>query len=141
MATITDDLVISLLGSPASVGLARTLTGARLHKWGYSHLHDDALTIVTELVTNAISETPDEKVRLQVSRDVQGVIIAVWDASPRLPQPKPVVELTLDDLDLSEDAFDDNGGWGLSIVSTLASTCGATRDTVGGKWIWARMVP
>nr|WP_131758053.1 ATP-binding protein [Actinomadura fibrosa] len=96
---------------------------------------------MTELVTNAISETPDEKVRLQVSRDVQGVIIAVWDASPRLPQPKPVVELTLDDLDLSEDAFDDNGGWGLSIVSTLASTCGATRDTVGGKWIWARMVP
>jgi hypothetical protein len=48
--------------------------------------------------------------------------------------------MTLDDLDLSEEAFDENGGWGLQIVQALSARCGAVRDPVGGKWIWARVL-
>ncbi|MQY02140.1 ATP-binding protein [Actinomadura macrotermitis] len=136
---MTDDLVIPMLGSPAAAGLARTLTQQRLHKWDCFHIADDVQLIVAELIANAAEATPCKEIRFQLSRDAYGVVIAVWDSSPALPQPKPVVELTLDDLDLSPESFDDNGGWGLPIVQTLASQCGYTPDPSGGKWIWARM--
>lgn len=141
VTAMMNDLIVPVLGSPASIGLARSLAAARLRNWGYIHILDDALLIVAELVTNAARETPGEEIRLQVSRDEDGVIIAVWDSSPRLPERKPVVELTLEDLDLSEEAFDNNGGWGLPIVQALSTACGATKDPIGGKWIWARMLP
>src|SRR5690349_4433653 len=131
--TATGDLIIPLLGTPATVGLARTLTGARMCKWGYLHILDNALLIVSELVTNAVHETPHKEIRFQLSRDAQGVIIAVWDSGLGVPRPKPLRKLTLDDLDLSAEAFDDNGGWGLHIVQALATRCGATRDPGGGK--------
>ncbi|KAB2378999.1 ATP-binding protein [Actinomadura montaniterrae] len=137
--TATGDLIIPLLGTPATVGLARTLADAWMCKWDYFHILDDALLIVSELVTNAAYETPHKEIRFQLSRDAQGVIIAVWDSGLGVPRPKPLRKLTLDDLDLSEEAFDDNGGWGLHIVQALATRCGATHDPAGGKWIWARM--
>ena len=141
MATAAGEMIIPLMGSAAAVGMARTLAGARFHQWGYSHVLDDALLIVSELVTNAAQRTPGAELRLQVSRDVHGVIIAVWDGAPDLPHAEPKVEPTLDDLDLSEEAFDDNGGWGLHIVQVLSAACGATRDPGGGKWVWARIIP
>lgn len=139
--TETGDLIIPLLGTPATVGLARTLTDAWMRKWDYFNILDDALLIVSELVTNAACETPGREICFQVSRDAQGVIIAVWDSGVGVPRAKPLRRLTLEDLDLSEEAFDDNGGWGLHIVQALSAHCGATRDPGGGKWIWARMVP
>jgi anti-sigma regulatory factor (Ser/Thr protein kinase) len=141
MTTATGDMIIPLMGSGAAVGLARTLAGARFHKWGYSHVLDDALLIVSELVTNATQRTPGAELRLQVSRDAHGVIIAVWDGASDFPRARPKAGLTLDDLDLSEEAFDDNGGWGLHIVQALSAACGATRDPGGGKWVWARIIP
>lgn len=77
MTTATGDLIIPLMGSAAAVGLARTLAGARFHQWGCSHVLDDALLIVSELVTNAVDRTPGAELRLQVSRDAHGVIVAV----------------------------------------------------------------
>ncbi|WP_083983295.1 ATP-binding protein [Actinomadura hibisca] len=141
MTTTTDDLLIPMLGSPAAAGLARTLAKQRLHKWGCFHKADDVLLIVAELIANAARATPRQEIRFQLSRDAHGIVIAVWDASPQLPQPKPLVELTLDDLDLSEEALDDNGGRGLPIVQALATACGYTIDPGGGKWVWARLSP
>jgi hypothetical protein len=69
-----------------------------------------------------------------VSRDAHGIRIAVWDSSPRIPdEPGPPTELTLEDLDLSEERFDDNGGRGLAIVSSMSDAYGHTRDPVEGK--------
>lgn len=140
-ATATGHLIIRLMGTPAAVGLARTLVDARIRRWDYFHILDSALLITSELVTNAARQTPHEEIRLQLSRDAYGVVIAVWDGAWELPRAKPVVELTLEDLDLSEEAFDDNGGWGLHIIRVLSSGCGVTGDPAGGKWIWSRLRP
>ncbi|MFA1551638.1 ATP-binding protein [Actinomadura chokoriensis] len=139
--TATEDLITSLPGTPSAVGLARTLTETQISKWDYSHILDSTLLIVSELVTNAVRQTPDEEIRLQLSRDAYGIIIAVWDGGHELPKAKPMTELTLEDLDLSEEAFDDNGGWGLHIVQAMSAKCGVTADPAGGKWIWTRMYP
>ena len=139
--TTTGDLLMPLMGTPCAVGLARTLVDARIRNWNYSHILDNALLVVSELVTNAARQTPHEEIRLQLSRDAHGIVIAVWDADYALPQSKPVKALTLEDLDLSEEAFDDNGGWGLHIVQALSTKCGVTGDPAGGKWIWSRIRP
>ncbi|MBW8485537.1 ATP-binding protein [Actinomadura parmotrematis] len=124
-----------------SAGLARTLTEQRLRKWDCFHLIGDAVQIVAELVANAAEATPRRQIRFQLSRDIHGIVIAVWDASPNLPKPKPIIELALEDLDLTEELYDANGGWGLPIVQALSTSCGYTRDPNGGKWIWARLNP
>ncbi|WUI02947.1 ATP-binding protein [Spirillospora sp. NBC_00431] len=87
-----------------------------------------------------LRHAPYTEIRFQVSRDAQGVIIAVWDSCPGLPKLRPMSELTLGVLDQSEEAFDDNGGRGLHIVQALSASCGVTRDLNAGKWVWARMV-
>ncbi len=139
--TVTGDLIIPLLGAPSAVGLARTLAGARLNQWNCRHISDDALLLVSELVTNAARQTPHEEIRLQVSRDVGGIVVAVWDASPEIPQARPLPEVTLDDLDAVDGSFDDPGGRGLPLVQALSQACGVTKDPRGGKWIWARLIP
>ncbi|WP_141584339.1 ATP-binding protein [Actinomadura sp. WMMA1423] len=141
MIATPDCLLLSMLASKAAPGLARTLTMARLRKWGCAHISDDAFLIASELITNAVAATPGEEIRYQCSLDVAGVLIAVWDASPTKPRVRPLVELTLDTLDVSEDHWDDNGGRGLPIVAALATECGYSPDPAGGKWVWARLKP
>ncbi|SNS44133.1 Histidine kinase-like ATPase domain-containing protein [Actinomadura meyerae] len=141
MITTPDCLLVPMLASNAAPGLARTLTRPRLDKWGYVHISDDAFLIASELITNAVAATPGKEIRYQCSRDTAGVLIAVWDASPTVPRVHPLIELTLDTLDVSEENWDDNGGRGLPIVTALATECGHTPDPSGGKWVWARLKP
>lgn len=138
--TMADDLHISMLATPAAAGLARTLVEQRLHKWGHSLICDDALLITSELVANTAQETPCREIVFRLCREPAGVLIAVWDSSDRPPAPVAVAETTLDDLDLSEEAWDDNGGRGLLIVAALASECGCAREPTGGKWVYARLL-
>ncbi|MFB4305911.1 ATP-binding protein [Actinomadura sp. GTD37] len=105
------------------------------------HISDDVFLIASELIANAVAATPGEEIRYQCSRDTTGVLIAVWDASPEPPQARPIVELTLDTLDVSKKHWDDNGGRGLPLVAALAASCGHTPDPTGGKWVWARLKP
>jgi anti-sigma regulatory factor (Ser/Thr protein kinase) len=114
---------------------------ARIRRWDYFHILDNALLVTSELVTNAARQTPHEEIRLQLSRDAHGIVIAVWDGDYTFPRAEPKKELTLEDLDLSEEAFDDNGGWGLHIIQALSAKCGVTGDPAGGKWVWSRIHP
>lgn len=141
MMTTADCLLIPMPASKAAPGLARTLTKTQLHNWGYVHISDDAVLVVSELVTNAVAAASGEEIRLQVSRDVAGVVIAVWDASTARPRARPVVDTARDALDVTEEHWDDNGGRGLPIVAALAVECGHTPDPSGGKWVWARLKP
>jgi Histidine kinase-, DNA gyrase B-, and HSP90-like ATPase. len=143
---MTDYLLMPMLASPASAGLARTITEQRLHKWDCSHISDDALLVVTELIGNATQETPKQEIKFALRRDPSEVLLAVWDSSPRPPRPIPVVELTLETLDLSEQNFDANGGRGLHIIEALATGWGYSTDPIDshtghspGKWVWARL--
>ncbi|TNY35479.1 ATP-binding protein [Thermomonospora catenispora] len=99
------------------------------------------LLITGELVANASEATPGKKLCYRLERNPKGVLISVWDSSPHVPTVRPVVELTLEALDRSEDAFDSGGGWGLPIVQALSVACGCTPHPTGGKWVWARLVP
>ncbi|TDD80731.1 ATP-binding protein [Actinomadura darangshiensis] len=141
MLTTPDCLLIPMLASKAAPGLARTLTRTRLHKWGYMHISDDVFLIASELITNAVAATPGKEIRYQCSRDIAGVLIAVWDTNSAEPQVRPMIDMTLDTLDVSEEHWDDNGGRGLPIVAALAVECGHTPDPSGGKWVWARLKP
>nr|BFE29812.1 hypothetical protein GCM10010200_020630 [Actinomadura rugatobispora] len=121
--------------------MARTLTNARLIKWGHSHISDDTFLVASELINNAVNATPGQQITYRLSREAKEILVAVWDSSDRVPTPGQPTEPTLDDLDLSPEHWDDNGGWGLNIVATIASSCGYTRDPSGGKWVWARLKP
>jgi anti-sigma regulatory factor (Ser/Thr protein kinase) len=141
VATMTGDLRISLLATKAAAGLARTLAETRLGKWGFTDISGDALLVIAELVTNSVQETPNREIQFRLARDGAGVLIAVWDSSPRPPVARPVTELTLDTLDVREEHWDDNGGWGLALVQALSADCGCDPDPTGGKWVWARIKP
>ncbi|MFD0691372.1 ATP-binding protein [Actinomadura fibrosa] len=130
-----------MLASTATPGLARTLVQTRLNNWGYPHIADDVCLVISELVTNAAAATPGREIRFQCSRDVTGVLVAVWDAAPTRPVIRAVEEVTLDALDVSGEHWDDNGGRGLPIVAALAVECGCCADPSGGKWVWARLKP
>ncbi|MFI0372388.1 ATP-binding protein [Actinomadura sp. 1N219] len=141
MIATPDCLLVPMPASTAAPGMARQLTQTRLYMWGYEHISDDVFLIATELVTNAVAATPGKGIKYQCSRDSAGVLIAVWDSSPDVPRPRPVIEMTIDTLDVSEEGWDDNGGRGLPIVAALAVEYGHTLDPSNGKWVWARLKP
>jgi anti-sigma regulatory factor (Ser/Thr protein kinase) len=143
---MAEDLRICMPASATTPGFARTLMERRLNKWGYSHIVDDALLVTTELVTNAVNATPGQDIRLECRWGAEAVLIEVWDSNPEPPVPAPVVELSLDDLDLPEAGFDTNGGRGLHIVQALATKWGHHFDPIDlatgrfpGKRVWARL--
>jgi anti-sigma regulatory factor (Ser/Thr protein kinase) len=123
-------------------GQVRLLLDCRFPEWGltaerHADLRADLHLIATELVTNAIQETPDRAIRAYCVPDLDAGVIhfAVWDSSDGRPEAH-MPELTPQTLDLREENFDDNGGWGLPLVEALAERCGVTA-TEGGKWVWA----
>ncbi|WP_433229025.1 ATP-binding protein [Actinomadura formosensis] len=129
-----------MLAVKAAPGMARTFIKARLHKWNYTHISDDACLITSEMVTNAgAPASPGGEIRFQVSRDGAGVLLAVWDSALTEPQARPVVELTPETLDLSEESR--NGGRGLPIISALTVECGHCPAPSGGKWARGRFKP
>ncbi|NDU73567.1 hypothetical protein GWI34_13090 [Actinomadura sp. DSM 109109] len=130
-----------MAASPASVGLAWSLLEQRLLTWGLGEdACYDAHLILAELMSNAIAVTPAaRRIAVYCHRDVAGIVLGVEDPNPEVPRkPHPRVELQPEDLDLRPEHFDDNGGWGLTIVSALAAACGVT-PTPSGKIVWARL--
>lgn len=119
---------------PAEV---RQRIGLRLAAWGLEGLGGDVRLVATELVANACAETPQGRIRVRFTRQPDGLLLAVWDGGDRMPHVRPVRQLEPDDLDLSEDALDRNGGWGLQLVEALSRECGVNRTYPNGKWVWA----
>ncbi|RAY15581.1 hypothetical protein DPM19_07245 [Actinomadura craniellae] len=132
-----------MLASPASAGLAWSLIEQRLITWGFSESSRyDARLILFELVANAVTaSTITGHITIHCKREEHGIVLGVADSSPVLPRhPAPVTELHPDDLDLSEANFDNNGGRGLVIVTSLAAACGVTPLPSGEKIVWARLL-
>lgn len=135
--TTVGALDVTCPAAPTVAAEARRRIGLRLSAWGLSRLAGDVESSAAELIANACAAVPEGHIRVRFVREARSVLLAVWDGSDLMPEMRPLVELRLDDLDLSEEALDDNGGWGLHIVRSLASECGVRRTRPTGKWVWA----
>jgi anti-sigma regulatory factor (Ser/Thr protein kinase) len=126
-----------------AVNCSRLFTKYCLNRWGAPSLIDDAVLIVSELVTNAIKATGnmDEDPKWSELHDLKlikvrlvgleaSIVFEVWDTS----EDQPV---------LSEAGDDDEGGRGLFLVDELASRWGSYALTQGqqprGKVVWAEL--
>lgn len=115
---------------------ARVHVVARLSDWGILRvpgLLDNAELIMSELVTNAVTETPEGKIKIEIRRTALTVDIAVWDSSNVMP-----VSIGMPAVDLDSEAFGD-GGWGLAMVTEISEKCGYEATEGGGKWVWAKL--
>jgi anti-sigma regulatory factor (Ser/Thr protein kinase) len=124
---------IMLASRPASVRVARDFTIAALRAWRLSMVADAAVTVVSELVTNAIlhgscDETEADEsaiVGLELRRTSHKLTFIVTDgsASPpaRAATPGPCAE----------------SGRGLGVVEALADQWGWTSLGVAAKAVWA----
>ena len=121
-----------------AVRASRVFAKSTLTKWGAGIILDDALLIVSELVTNAIKATgvtdPDlswgklPKLNLITVRLVgldASILIEVWDCEPREPAP-------------TEAADDDENGRGFTLISALAKRWD-TYPSGSGKVVWAEL--
>ncbi|MET8981950.1 ATP-binding protein [Streptomyces sp. NPDC004539] len=118
---------LSLPAVPSSVSLSRDFTRLALAKWPARLIEDDALLVVSELVTNAVLATPDDlglvTVRLLGLRT--GLVVEVGDGSPKEPVPTEPDEYS-------------EGGRGLLLVRELAARWGSCA-LPDGKVVWAEI--
>ena len=131
--------------TPAVAGQIRLMIDRRIPEWGvpptrYSEVRESLALVVTELINNAVGETPDQQIRIRCAPDFTARIIRVevWDSSDREPK-VAMPDLTPETLDLRAENYDDNGGWGLPLVRALSTGCGVEPTSGGGKWVWANI--
>ncbi|MHC5907314.1 SpoIIE family protein phosphatase [Streptomyces sp. S6] len=110
-----------LAPEPAQVRRARAAVAEQLHEWGLARLVDNAVLMVSELVTNAVRHAPGQAVVLRLVRG-ETLLCEVDDAGHELPT------------FLDAGALDE-AGRGLRVVSTLAREWGASRSGAG-KSVW-----
>ena len=138
----------SLAGSPLAPGAARDLVRAALTEWAGAgrppaeelgeRLAQDAILVVSELVTNAV---------VHAGTDVE--LVCRLEEEPGRPDGCPAVVVEVGDHHPSRAPRDDAGetpyempeyGRGLRLVATLAEAWGVTYRR-GTKTIWARLLP
>ncbi|MDH2394013.1 ATP-binding protein [Streptomyces sp. HNM0663] len=116
---------------PESVAQARSFTRRALRRWHLGAVSDDAVTVASELVGNAVrhalphASTPDPVAWLGLIRNPAHLVCAVTD-----PVPAPPAHVCL------PDPLTDTGR-GLSVVNALTHTWGWTRLSPTGKTVWA----
>lgn len=123
-----DDTVLQLPAAPDAPSAARRhIAGMAIPVT--SEINDNALLIVSELVTNAVLHTESPLLTLRASVSASCVRIAVHDSG------EPIVSMLRD----APDPASPNGR-GLVIVSALASRWGVVADVPPpGKTVWAEL--
>jgi anti-sigma regulatory factor (Ser/Thr protein kinase) len=119
----------ALAAQPDSVKIARDLTRGTLHNWGMPALIDDAVLVVSELVTNA----------LRYGAAGRGDELAIW--LQLLAQPPYLMCLVTDtsrDIPLRrQTGAGDASGRGLQVIESCCSRWGWHLLDQGGKVVWA----
>lgn len=119
-----DEASLELPRDLSSVAAARNFVAEALKSRGLTMVVDDALIVVSELVTNAVTHAESGcVVRVGVSQSA--VRISVVDSGRGTPDPKPF-------------SGDQPHGRGLHIVGALTRAWGVT-DVPGGKMVWAEL--
>lgn len=126
-----------LSASRASAGLVRSLVVSHLLKWSLPHVVDSAVTVISELVNNAVRvSSPADSILVHASLHGSAVWVGVADCSPYLPAKRATPE-TLTDVDSRED--EDFGGWGLRIIEACSDRVWIERTDDGRKWVCAEI--
>ncbi|MET7477314.1 ATP-binding protein [Streptomyces sp. NPDC005648] len=135
-ATLSDSAAtLRLSGTRQGCAQAREFTERTLSRWRLDQQRDDALSIVSELVSNALvharphdaDQGSDAEVLLKLTLRGPHLLCAVTDSGSTLPicpqTPAPLSE----------------HGRGLRIVDALAEHWGWTRHALKGKTVWAML--
>jgi anti-sigma regulatory factor (Ser/Thr protein kinase) len=128
-----------LASSPSAVRWGRKHTAEVLAKWGVAEaVADDALLIVSELLSNAVQHADRPFNAADGRPDVvacslllwltqQGLTVSVYDADRRPPIPRSA-------------STDAERGRGLHLVDALSEAWGYTHPSpASGKLVWARL--
>jgi GAF domain-containing protein/anti-sigma regulatory factor (Ser/Thr protein kinase) len=125
---MTAAVVTTLPPSGRSAAAARRTLERALEGAGLDGLLDEALLLVTELVTNAVVHAGTE-IELRIDTSAGGLRVEVVDRSPgSLPVMQPAPAETRE------------GGRGVFLLDALASEWG-TRHFSGGKSVWFQLGP
>jgi anti-sigma regulatory factor (Ser/Thr protein kinase) len=108
--------------SPPSFA-ARWFTRETLERWQVANVRDDVLSIVGELVANAVMHAAGSVTLILRLRE-HDIHVEVLDDSPTLPNPHTT-------------SADGTSGRGLAIISSLSNRWGARPRANGGKSVWA----
>ncbi len=106
---------------PASAGEARKLVSHTLRQWGQSAVEETTLLLVTELISNVVRHA---KTTLTLLLVYDGALlrVGVSDHDRQVPV-------------LAKSSSKTHHGWGLQLISALASDWG-TRTSPEGKTVW-----
>jgi anti-sigma regulatory factor (Ser/Thr protein kinase) len=124
-------LEVTLVPIPQSVHIARVFVRHQLLSLRYADLIQDACTITSELVTNAVRATKSSRLQTQGRIELYlgphrgRLLLEVWDPAPWMPT-------------FEEPDYEAESGRGLHIVRQLAAELGWEEDKErGGKTVWA----
>lgn len=121
----TDEAEVALPYAPESVATARRFVESKLREWKLDRLVDDALLVISELVTNAITHAASScRVRLSISSST--LRIDVVDGGTGTPEPRPPSE-------------SQEHGRGLHMVDAVTSAWGLEEVPGEGKLVWAEL--
>lgn len=107
------------------VGLARAQLRKTLARWDMAEVEFAAVSVLSELVANAVVHArvpPGREIQTRFVPLNDGVRIEVHDASDEPPVPR---------------APDESGGYGLALVSGLSDRWGVEKRRGVGKCVWA----
>ncbi|MFD4021935.1 ATP-binding protein [Streptomyces sp. NPDC058576] len=119
-----------LVRAPASAAISRRRLVELVSRWRLPEDEDSHMamtTVVSELVTNAVSHGAGDMLNVTVRADIRRsrLLLEVHDSSralPRLRRPSP----------------DSESGRGMVLIEHLSVACGA-ENTVRGKRVWAEL--
>jgi CheY-like chemotaxis protein len=117
------EAIISLPNDISSASRARAFVEERCQSWGMGAIVDDAVLIVSELVTNAVVHA-ESAAELRLVAGEGTLRVEVVDQGGLAPDPQ-----------LAGD--DDEHGRGLLLVTVLSAAWGTEARADGGKVVWA----
>ena len=119
------EATLELSQSPTSVRAARQFATEVLAQWRLDSLIDDALLVVSELATNAVTHA-SSSCRLRLAHRPSTLRIDVLDTGAGTPDPRAATS-------------SDENGRGLLIVDALAAAWGLEQVPGRGKLVWAEL--
>ncbi len=115
-----------LTAHPSAVGDARRFVKQQCKAWDCTDMADEAMLVVSELVTNAIVHA-QAGMELRASFANRVLRLEVLDSGPGTPDPRIATR-------------DDEHGRGLLLVSVLSASWGVESAGGGRKLVWAELV-